>query len=183
MTNMRTYRILETLGGFVIFLLATFLHFFYKLSGGSIIGALFGSVNESVWEHIKIFCEAYLAFTLIEILWARPAIRKLIPAKAAGLLVLSTGITLCHYFAVWVLGRESFLLDIIIGIAFSFLAHLTSYKLTTLQKNHGQFFFTGLFFIILVLIMLLCFTFFPPQLSVFMDKTTEFYGLPRNLPL
>jgi len=53
--NDKLYKRLEIFGGAVVFAIASLLHFIYNLTGESILGALFGAVNESVWEHLKVF--------------------------------------------------------------------------------------------------------------------------------
>ena len=42
------------------------LHFVYELSGFNWFAALFGSVNESTWEHLKLFFWPGLVCALVE---------------------------------------------------------------------------------------------------------------------
>ena len=83
--NERKFRILETVGVVSIYLTATFLHFVYDLSGGSTLAILFGSVNESVWEHVKIFSVGYVSWAIIELLWIKPPFKKFVTAKTISL--------------------------------------------------------------------------------------------------
>jgi len=50
----------------VISILGTLLHFTYELSGNNKIVGLFSSVNESVWEHIKIAITPTIIWSLID---------------------------------------------------------------------------------------------------------------------
>ena len=47
------------------FVLGTLLHFTYKLSGENKIVAVFSSINESVWEHLKLLYFPMLLSTII----------------------------------------------------------------------------------------------------------------------
>lgn len=58
---------LEICGVFFIFICGTLLHFVYQWSNKSVVSILFGAVNESVWEHVKIFALPYAAWAIIEL--------------------------------------------------------------------------------------------------------------------
>ena len=47
--NTKYFRNLEIVGVFLVFGLATLLHFIYDLTDGSVFSILFGAINESVW--------------------------------------------------------------------------------------------------------------------------------------
>lgn len=176
--NQKLFKKLEIAGGGIVFLIAAFLHFLYKLSGGSVLGALFGAVNESVWEHIKIFSIGYLLWGMVELLWARPSVRKFLPAKAFGMYTMGISVALLYYIHVCFAGKSILVIDLLIGLISSILGHLISYKLTLSYKNQGQYFYTGIMLILLGLTMILCFSYFPPQNSLFRDPNTGIYGVP-----
>ncbi len=166
----------------MVFAIASFLHFLYNLTGGSVLGALLGSVNESVWEHLKIFAIGYFAWAVVELLWARPSLKAFVWAKAVGvysLCVLIAGFFYI-YSAVW--GKPPLVLDLLSGLVFSFLAHFISFKLTQSEKNTGQFFYTGTMMLFLMFVMVLCFTYYPPETTLFRDPNTGLYGVPQKIP-
>ena len=175
--NQTLFKRLETAGGAVVYAIAAFLHFFYDFTGGSIVGALFGAVNESVWEHLKIFAIAYIIWAVTELLWAKPNLKKFVSAKAVGLYSLCTTITLFFYLYTAVAGRAILAVDLISSLVFSFGAHYVSYKLTLSDRNRGQFFYTSVMLIFLALIMILCFSYYPPACPLFKDYTTGLYGV------
>lgn len=178
--NDKTFRRLEAAGGAVVFAIASFLHFFYDLSGNSVVGALLGSVNESVWEHLKIFAVAYIVWAATELLWAKPPFREFIWAKAVGVYFLCLSIGLFFYIYTTLLGRSVLLVDLMSGLVFAFLAHLISFKLVNSPKNRGQYFLTGSMMLFLIFIMILCFTFYPPKSKLFEDPVTKTYGIPET---
>lgn len=176
--NQKLLKKLEIAGGGIVFLIAAFLHFLYDLSGGSVVGALFGAVNESVWEHIKIFAIGYIAWAIAELLWARPPLTQILPAKAAGLYVMGIFIAAVYYIYTFFTGKPVLAVDLLTGLGASFLGHFVSYKLTVSNKNTGQYFYTGIMLMTLALTMLLCFSYFPPENEIFRDPSTSSYGVP-----
>lgn len=175
--NKTLFKRLEIAGGAVVYAIASFLHFFYDFTGGSIIGALLGSVNESVWEHLKIFATAYLIWAVVELLWAKPALRPFVTAKTVGLYSLCIFIALFFYTYTFFTGKPLLAVDLISALIFSFGAHLISYKLTLYDGNTGQFFYTSVMLIFLAVIMILCFTYYPPVCPLFQDYSTGLYGI------
>lgn len=175
--NEKLFKRLEALGGAVVFAIASLLHFLYDFTNGSILGALFGSVNESVWEHLKIFALAYIFWAIIELLWAKPPLRQFVWAKALGLYFLCTSIAVFFFLYTPIIGNPILVLDLISSFIFSFLSHFISYKITLLRENHGQNFYTGVMMIFLALIMILSFTYYPPKTPLFRDYVTGMYGI------
>ncbi len=175
--NKTLFKRLEIAGGAVVYALASFLHFFYDFTDGSILGTLFGAVNESVWEHLKIFAIAYLIWAVVELLWAKPPMRTFVTAKAVGLYSLCVSIALFFYIYTFFTGKPILAVDLISALIFSFGAHYISYKLTQSEGNKGQFFYTSVMLLFLALIMILCFTYYPPMCPLFRDYTTGLYGI------
>lgn len=171
------FRRLEAAGGVVVYAIASVLHFIYDLSGQSIAGALLGAVNESVWEHLKIFGIAYLIWSVTELLWAKPPLKAFVTAKAVGLYFLGISIAAFFYMYTFFSGRPILSVDLISSLIFSLLAHLISYKLTFAQWNRGQFFYSSIMLIFLALVMILCFTYYPPECPLFQDYETGLYGI------
>jgi hypothetical protein len=171
------FKRLEIAGGAEVFAVASFLHFLYGLTNKSILGALFGAVNESVWEHLKIFSLAYIGWGIVELLWAKPPLRQFVWAKALGVYSLCVGIGGFFYLYTPIAGRAILILDLFSGLFFSFFAHFVSYKITNLRENRGQNFYLGLMMIFLLLVMILCFTYYPPKTPLFKDYTTGLYGI------
>ncbi|MDO5123156.1 MAG: DUF6512 family protein [Eubacteriales bacterium] len=176
--NSKLFRNLEILGIPVVFLFASFLHFLYDITGKSVLGSLFGSVNESVWEHLKIFFIAYVFWGFVELLWARPKLSEFIFAKAVGVYILCFLIALFFYIYTFFTGKAIFIVDIIASLLLTCLAHIVSYRLTLWQGNKGQYFALGLMMLFVGFTAVLCFTFYPPKLSLFRDPITGNFGVP-----
>lgn len=62
----RNISLWQAMGFGITVLGGTLLHFLYDLSGSSTLAALFSAVNESTWEHMKLFFMPAFIFALIQ---------------------------------------------------------------------------------------------------------------------
>lgn len=168
---------LEAAGTFIIFILASLLHFAYDLSP-NVLTALFGAVNESIWEHIKIFSVAYLFYAFIEYLWARPSLKRFTVAKTVGLLAQGLFIPLVYYTYTLFTKRPVLIVDLLIGFFAAAVGMLVSYRLYKSDRDLEKYFYTALMMLFLALMMILCFSYFPPETKLFRDVVTGTYGVP-----
>ena len=104
--NKRTLAVSEAVGCVVIYAAAVFLHFFYRLSGGSPLSILYGAVNESVWEHTKIFSAGYVGYALLQLCWIKVPFKRYVVAKCAGLYFLMLAMIGFFYLYTAVTGRN-----------------------------------------------------------------------------
>lgn len=163
----------------ILFLIGSFMHFLYDLSGQNIIIGLIAPVNESVWEHLKMVL-------LPVILWwtfyfAAAGRRNHIDKNkwfTGALIALVTSlitIPLLYYFYTGAFGVEILAVDIIIlflALLFGQLAGFHFYK----YSEGLDFYIPILVFILLILIFVL-FTLNPPHLPLFKDSITGQYGI------
>lgn len=173
----RAFAISEAVGCVVIYAAAVFLHFFYQLSGGSPLSILYGAVNESVWEHLKIFSAGYIGYALLQLCWLKAPFKRYVAAKCAGLYALMIAIAGFHYLYTAVIGRSIPLVDIISSAVIVVLAQLLSYVLMTGDNRIEDFFVPSLMLLLLYYLMFFSFTIFPPKLGLFRDPVSGGYGL------
>jgi len=164
----------------IIFLLGSFWHFFYALSGESLIIGLIAPVNESVWEHLK------LAFFPTIIWWVfcyicsykknNISITQWIISAMSASLISPLFILSFYYIYTGIFGIHSILLDILslfIGIAIAQVKAIHIYKN---PKSKIHFYLTvGVFVIIFMCFVI--FTFNAPHLPLFHDALTGNYGI------
>ena len=105
-----------TIGFVFISVFGTLLHFLYKWMGANPIVGLFSPVNESIWEHMKLFFFPMLLFTVImsyfNILQTHyPA---LVPALLIGLLSGTWFIPVTYYTYSGILGRNITWIDVLL---------------------------------------------------------------------
>ena len=77
--------------------LGTLGHYLYAWTGRAPIAAAFASVNESTWEHMKLFYWPYLLCTAAECTVFGDAFRNYFAVKAAALLLGMVAIPTLHY--------------------------------------------------------------------------------------
>ena len=175
---MKKYALKWELSGILfIFLLGALLHFLFEWSGESIIVGLFASVNESVWEHFKQGFWPMCLYSAIEYGFLRGRVNNFLTAKAAAVYIIPiiTGLVFYGYTAI--IGEEILIVDIIIFLVAIVIGQLTSYKIMTSSKLPKYTAFISPLFIILLALILMLFTFYPPHLPIFLDGNTGTYGI------
>lgn len=179
----KTFLRLEIAGPVIVFTIASLLHFIYRLSP-NVLTSLFGAVNESIWEHIKIFTIAYIFYAFVELLWAKPDFKRFVVAKTVGVIVQGAFIPLAYYTFSFFLKKPVLIVDLLIGFTASVLGFLVSYRLYKSNLDIEKYFLTSLMFLFLILMSLLCFTYFPPEAELFRDVITGEYGVvPENIDM
>ena len=168
---------LEIIGVIVTFILGLFLHYSISISNMSIWAIVFGSVNQSIWEHAKSFSMPYIIWSLIELCIIRLPFKKFVVSKIIGLYSLVIGVILSLSIYLGLIGNHSFILDIAVSFIFIFIAYVVSYKLATSKYHLEELFVISLLMLVLFLSMYLTFSFVPPKINLFLDYTKGSYGM------
>ncbi len=169
--------LVSTAGIALCFALSAFLHFSYELSGRNIIVAVFSSVNESVWEHVKILLIPFLLWSIAEYYILNPHIKRLIVARCAGALTIMF-LTVCFFFVysgIW--GNHVLWIDIVSAFLWIACGELVSIRIINSDKNVSDIFPISAALLCLIIVMLLCFSVSPPKIGLFRDPVTQLYGL------
>ena len=90
----------EVAAFFVINILAGTLHFAFELSNFSEPVAVFASVNESVFEHLKLYFWPGLAFALVQHAYVKGTVNNYWWGKGLALLVTPVVVIVAFYFYV-----------------------------------------------------------------------------------
>ncbi len=175
--NKKTFMILSIVGVVVIYLVAVFLHFVFDLTNGCALAVLFGAVNESVWEHVKIFAAGFVLWAIIELLWVRPPFCKFVVAKTLSLYLLSVLIIVFFYTYNLLTEGPILILDIIASFVFVAVSQYISYKLTTSKYKIEDYFSVAVMLLMMFFVMFFSFTIFPPKTDLFKDPVTNTYGI------
>lgn len=173
----KLFKTLSIIGVPVIYAIASALHFFYDLTNGSVLAILFSTVNESVWEHVKIFAVGFVIWSVIELLWAKPPFKKFIVAKTLSLYFLSLAIIVFFYSYTTIIGEPILAVDLISSAIFVALSQYISYRLTLSDNNIEEYFIVCIMLIMLYFVMFFSFTLFPPEIDLFKDPVTGMYGI------
>lgn len=173
----RRYGISEAAGAAAVYGTAALLHFIYALSGGGTLAVIFGAVNESVWEHVKIFSVSYCGWALLQLLWVRVPFRRYVVAKCCGLYLLGAGMIGFYYLYTAITGGPILWLDISSSAVLVALCQLCSCMMTLHGEGAEEYFSPALMLLMLYYLMFFSFTVFPPRIGLFRDPVTGGYGV------
>ncbi|MGE5677850.1 MAG: DUF6512 family protein [Pseudomonadota bacterium] len=168
----------EAYGFLFITLAGSLMHFCFQWSGSFLPLALFCSVNESVWEHLKLgFWPAFFLAVFEYICWGRP-LRNFIVAKTISLYMIPIVITAFFYGYTCILGRNYLFIDISCFVLAVLIAQYISYKLIISPKDYSRYSKTALKFLAALTLAFCLLTYFPPDLEPFLDPHTGKPGIP-----
>lgn len=174
----RIRQLLTALGGTVAaFGLAVLLHYIYDWSGGIRFAAIFAAVNESVWEHVKILLFPYLLWSFAEYYLLKAEVKKLVVARTVGAYAVGL-LTVCvFYIYTGVLGYSVVWFDIASAALWLLAGEIISMRILNSRLRAGEYYIVALSALVLLVVMLLCFTVSPPRIGLFADPNTGLYGM------
>lgn len=155
----------------VAILLGTLLHFAYDISNRSSLLGLFTPVNESVWEHLKLVIVPIVIFAIVTQIIRRETIffSSFFASVIASLIIIAF-----HYLSV-ILASSSTAVDIIIYILAMCITFYIIYILSSSIPKNLEI--AGVVLLLAALLLFAIFTVFPPKLQIFLDMTTNTYGI------
>jgi len=167
----------EITGFFFIVVLGSMLHFVFEWSGRLSWVALFAAVNESIWEHLKLAFFPSFIFALIEYPFIRNKVKNFSVARTLSFYVIPLVIIVLFYIYLAIFHKDSLFWDIFIFVFAIAIGQVISYRILVAKQFSKQIssFFRVLFVIILVIFLLL--TYFPPHNFLFKDPISGRYGL------
>jgi len=167
----------EAAGFFFVAAAGTLLHFTYDWSGGSAVAAAFSAVNESTWEHMKIFFFPMFLFSVVQ-LWSQG--RNYANFLAARTLAILFGLALIPILFYTYSGVLGFRVDWV-NISIFFLADLLAFWLDFRLLRRGRLSALWQQILGLAILWALAFlfvwcTFHPPAFGLWQDSRTGLVG-------
>lgn len=170
------------IGFLIISILGTLLHFTYKWFGyNKIIGAI-SSVNESVWEHLKIAVIPIVICMIVQIIFFRYFLKldinkNLYIAVFFQIITTIFSILILYYSYKLILKHNLLIFDISIFYISQALGSFVSYKILIINKDYMQLNQVALTYIIILAILFILFTYIPPKCKLFKDPINNTYGI------
>lgn len=155
-------------GIFFTLIFGTLFHFLYEWSNYNTIIGFFMPVNESIWEHMKLVFFPMLLYSLIIIPRLKNSWPCIISSMSAGTLLCTVLIPVIFYTATGIIGKHSFLLDIVTFVLSILIAFYTTYRLT-LSCRIERYSFLLYALICIFLIGFVRFSYHPPDIGLFAD--------------
>lgn len=166
-------------GGVFTFIFGSLLHFVYEFSDNNRLAAVFGAVNESTWEHLKMLFWPMVLFGIFEYFAYGRQHRNFIPAKTLSISIGTFLIIAVFYTYTGILGFHLFICDILTFFTVIIAAYIFSYRTIIMQRKYDSLTseivsWTGLVILITLFIL---FTFITPEIGLFLDPVTGTYGI------
>lgn len=162
-----------------LFLIGTFMHFLYDLSGGNVIVGLISAVNESVWEHSKMVLLPVICwwsfYYIIKGKEHNIDKKKWFTSALIALLTALISIPLLYYFYTEAFGVELLAVDISILFLALLFGQLLAFHFYKYSKGINLYIPICIF--ILLILVFMIFTFYPPHIPFFRVNTTGQYGI------
>lgn len=165
---------LEIIGIVISFVTTLLLWNIYEFSNRAFVSTLFGSVNYSIWEQMKVIIFSYIFFGLIELIYIKPYFKQYVVAKFIGLYVV-----LLLYIALRSLYLREFdiKMNLLLGAISIIVGYFISCILTLTEYSLEGLFPTACFMILLLFLLCFTFTAFPQKGELFRDPLTDLYGI------
>ena len=154
----------------------TLLHFVYEWCGKSTVAGLFSAVNESTWEHMKLFYFPWLVFAVFEAVLFKGKYVRFWCVKLCGILSGLLTIPVIYYTYNGTFGRSPDWFNITIFFIATAVAFFVEYRLIRSNKRCPLADKIALPLIILLGVAFMVLTFSPPQIPLFQDPVTKSYG-------
>ena len=166
----------QTIGVIFTLVFGIILHYSFSWSGNNIIVACISSVNESVWEHMKLIFFPTFFFAFMESKFVAFKYQSYWCVKSIGIIVGITLIPVLYYTLNGAFGPLRDIFNIIIFVVVSFAVY---YLETFLFKSGIVICKRKDKAIVMLLIIALTFvvlTFVPPSFPIFKDPLSGSYG-------
>lgn len=167
---------IEIVGIVFIIILGSLLHFTFELSGNNIVVGSFSAVNESVWEHLKLAFWPAAFWMFISMFLLRKSVYNFFTAKTIGAYVMVMFIPTVFYSYTAFTGESNLVVDIASFILAVVLGQIVSIKIYKYKLNK-LYEIATLVAIIILAVVFVVFTFYPPNLEIFRDSITGQYGI------
>ena len=169
---MKRRLIIWEVGSFIWVMLAgSAFHFAFELSEFWTPLALVSSVNESTWEHLKMYFWPGLIYALVQYTYTRDIANNYWLAKLGSLIMTPIGIVLSFYgylaISLPLYGTGFFELDLMTMVVGLSLGSITAYKIMISPKLDKPSKNTVIAGYLILVAMFSTFTYYPPKIFLF----------------
>ena len=158
----------------IVSIAGTILHFTYKLSKKNIIVGIFSAVNESVWEHIKLFLTPIFILNTIKYIFIS---KENYFFSLAAELILAIFLTILFYkIKVFIFKDKKNYLNIVSFYIICLIISVLRSFLVNIEAPNSINMISA-FICLIIFIMYLTFSVFPPKNDLFLDYNSNTYGV------
>lgn len=175
----------EVAAFFVINVFAGALHFAFELSGFYEPIAVFASVNESTFEHLKLYFWPGLVFTLIQHAYVKGKVNNYWWGKGLALLVTPLTVILAFYFYLGLVlpidGEGTLIGTLITGFVGVAAGNIVAYRILTSPERGRHYRFAGWAIIGVLTVLMATSAWITPEFFLYEDffgyEYTGQYGI------
>lgn len=175
--NKKTILIVQLVGFIFISLFGSLLHFLFEISGNFYPVGAISAVNESVWEHLKMAYWPLVFFMPIQYLSLRGKINNYFLANMIAVFIIPTIIVVTFYSYTPFTGKNVLAIDLTSFFIGILVGEYLSYRILILDEKKPIFSIIGAIGIIILGVMFVVFTYFPPHIFLFLDGIYNDYGI------
>lgn len=158
------------IGVIFTFFLGVLLHFIYEALGRNVIAGVFGAINESTWEHLKLLYWPIFCYALVEQWVIGQRYHNIMTGMVIGVLIGMVSMISIFYTYTGVIGQNYLWADITTFIISVLISFFISYQWIRKQKReHTTKQLFGWFAWIGFSILFVVFTFWSPQIGLFIS--------------
>ena len=168
----------ETVSALIVLAAGVLLHFVYQWSGENSAAAVISSVNESVWEHMKLLFVPAFLLTVVQMFLLARRWPGFLAARAMGVLLGIGIIPVLYYTYLGAWGKQITWFN----IAIYAIAVLAAFLLETRLRRKGRLEagwlqVLGLAVLLALAVLFVLWTYEPPRIPLFQDPRTLTYGI------
>lgn len=167
----------EIAGILFVIILSIFLQNLFNLTDRNLIGVMFGSVNNSIWEFTKTLLLPYFLWSMIELLSVRTPFRRFVVSKTVSLYFLGLSYILITLMTNLLGLCTNALPELVASAVCVAMAQFLSMRLIRSNFNTQNLYYPSIFLLLLFIALFLSFTVFPPEMYIFKDRDTGLYGI------
>lgn len=164
--------------GFIVTsILGVLFHFLFEWSGKNVLVVPFYSVNESIWEHLKLIFFPMFIFSFVQSRYVGKEYKNFWCIKLWGMVFGIMLILELYYTINGAVGRTPDWVNIgifFVAVALSFLLETRRFEKGSKKCKSSMIALVILWLLALVFVI---FTFVTPQIPLFQDPVTGSYGL------
>lgn len=166
--------------GFVVSVFGGVLfHFLYDWTNESVLVAPFTGVNESTWEHMKLLFIPMFLFAIIESFFFK-RYKDFWGVKFKGIVLGIVLIPVLYYLYNGIIGKSPDWINIAIFVISAVTSYIYEYKLLFKEDKNIPNKKTSIILLLFIFGLFILFTFMPLKLNIFVDPTTNTFGIEKS---
>lgn len=155
-------------------IVGTLLHFVYEWSNNNIVAGIFGAINESTWEHLKILFIPMLITTIVGYYYYKD-IPNYLCNKTKGILLALSFVVIFFYTYSGIIGTNFAFINILSFIIAIIIGEIYTYR--KIKSNVDCNNFISIIILSILSLSFVVFTFKPLPIGIFKDPISQTYGI------